>query len=324
MIENKELSAIARYMESLGIIEERHVDALKMDERLAGFDGAICITHKQHGRQIIAYKFNIVRNYENGLYSVRDYQARMLKIPEITHGIYGGIDTMGLEKRLEKADWHIKSLPMPWDERALSDTFYDLMQLARLDDKAAINIAETLMLKYWAHTPMENMIDMGPNRHRYEKELCFPINMEINDVDDLQAFNLLSGRSVLKFKNQDGKDTTSYWLKEKEGMLITLPEFDLSGILRKLPLRAQLNEVTGPELVLELMMGKRVSLPMVVDERIQLFFIEADPENGTLAIYDESKQKLDLPELKPEKKSTRRINQQIKSARRRPGKGRGL
>ena len=320
MIVNKDIKEITQYLEELGIVDKGYFSNIAEAENRYEVMGAVCRVFKQHEDKKVEYSFNIYKDLELGLFKLENYYAKMLKLPEIDHAIFGHIDTRELEQRMAKVDWNLGAIPFPGNSR-LSNAFYDLIDLVRLDDKKAIEIAEVLIVKYWSDTAMRELVNYSIGTAEYEKRMSFPLNMDTNDVEEIQAFNILDGRSVMKFENPTEQNTDVYWIKEKDGQLVTFPDFDLSGILKKLSWENPPNELTGPEIILEMMAGNRVPAIMKAGKEPVQTFIECEAENATITLYNESGKQMDLSGF-VNKESTKR--QSIKKPAKRKGKGRSL
>lgn len=118
----------------------------------------------------------------------------------------------------------------------------------------------------------------------------------VKGIDNVQAYNLLQGRSVLQDrtwtqldfndKNADG----NYRIKEFH----TAYGFDLEKVLKALPLKKFNNTPGADGLSDALKQGKREAVSFEKDGKEQRYYIEANPQYKSVNIYDEHSRKITL------------------------------
>ncbi len=118
---------------------------------------------------------------------------------------------------------------------------------------------------------------------------------QINGVDAIQAFHLLSGRSVemngkwcqLDFNDRD--ENGNYLLKDYR----TDQEYDLREKLKNLPLK-DFGFDNQQKLVDALKAGERKETTLILNGKEVKIFIEANPQFRTLTLYDEHAKKITM------------------------------
>lgn len=128
------------------------------------------------------------------------------------------------------------------------------------------------------------------NRRRY-----FSMHQE-HKINSTEAFNLLSGRSVLKsdtwlqldFNDKDAHG--NFRLKQ----FIPGYDFDLEKALRRLPLKTKLDEAVTYRLIKSLQQGDSVLVSLAKGRGQRQCYIEANPSLKSFNIYDEQSGKITL------------------------------
>lgn len=296
----------------LGLIDDGVKNVLKDSER---FGGVIAIAHKHIGNDKLAVRFHIRKNDDTGVFTVDSYNAILIKIPPFRHGVFNGIDTAKLEEKLQQYEWNLGTIPLPRDGKEVSEAFFELIDLARSEDQNAADIAEKLMMKYWSETPMERFVTLCQDPSFYERRMDFPIHNNLNDVDDRQAYNLLSGRALMKFEDVKAGNPTVSWVTVAHGEFVEHPDFDLSGQLRKLAFQTPLDSSTGPEYVLELAKGNRIPAELQKGNANISVLLEADPRTSSIAIFDHMDNRLDLADFQIKNELNKKAGKAAKPGR---------
>lgn len=321
-MEDKSFQGMVKHMQSLGIVDQDYADQL-LAQDLPYDSMAICVTFTKHEDRRVDYIFAIEKDRVTDQCEIRGCEAKMIGKPEIVHGVFNGIDTRELEDRFSMVDWNRNLFPMPMDGESIANIFADLILLSKSKYIAAHDVAERLMVKYWTNTPLDRIFILSADLDQYEKKLRFPIRMDSNDLDDDQVYNLLSGRSVIKFDIREGLQTSAYWLKEEQGELLLFYDFDLAGRLNALPFAEPINDVRKLEIFYDLLDGNRLSIPLKIGGKVIPTFIEADPVDARIAVYDKDMKLINDVMLKHQAE-TKRIPKAIRPVPRKPRKGKGL
>lgn len=311
MIEETGLEKIGAYLERLGLTDQGYFAAQKDNRQLTALYSRF---YKRYGTDLMTYELTTWKNWKTNIFSLEAFNAKLTRVPLIRHGHFEGIDTQKLEGRLAATDWSKPFAEITARDLKAAGCFNELMLLSMLYNKTANRIADQLMLKYWAGTPIEKHVIICKDRSSYEQVFSFPLNKDFNDVDAAQAYNLLSGRAVLKFKGQGLNWDPSHWVMLRDGELMQFPFFGLEPLLNKLPLVTPLNDFTSQELVAALANGGQSEVNLHLHGKEVRVFIRADPEHGQLAVFDAKMQPIRLTELQVKAK---RSNQ-------RRGKGNSL
>lgn len=261
-----------------------------MRDYLEGCDGMETIPYYQrtrYGDDEMAWQVWITRKADTGLYEPDGYNAVLIRTHPVPHDVFGSIDTGELEERMKRIDWNKFDIREKNIEELAqtSDIVDDVLQLAGSKSSKARDVAQRLQLRYWLHTPIEQRINIVKNIYRYEKRASFDLHGDIGDIHAKEAYNLLSGRGVLKFhREQDRPDIFSgVWKQFHNNILQTYPAYDLMLLLRSLPIHELQNDSQGPQLIYDLIQGERV--PIHLGRFGEPAFIEADPKEQSVRMY---------------------------------------
>ncbi|SEA15169.1 hypothetical protein SAMN05192529_10961 [Arachidicoccus rhizosphaerae] len=123
-----------------------------------------------------------------------------------------------------------------------------------------------------------------------------------------EAINLLEGRSVLKsYVSMDGVEKNG-WFKAENGAKskdlqfffsggqVILPNYDLGGVLKKLPMAAG-NFVQNRELIRSLQYGDLQAVKLTNNAEVATCFIQADPASKSALLFDETGRRMEIPQL---------------------------
>lgn len=280
MVQMDSMEQIGAYLEKLGLSEGPHFTVSEVPV-LNGFRK---VFSKRFDGELLHYDLTVFQEGETGKYCTGGYTATLFRIPEIRHGILEGIDTADLDRRLGRCDWQKDFRQVASGSRRPLEAFNDLVLLSQLYHRQANRIAGLLMLRHWAGTPLERTVKLDYSLATRTVQ-HFGLNNDPDDIGALQAYNLLSGRAVLLFEGQEGRQKPSRWVKLLDGELLTYPLFDLAARLRALPLAAPLSDMAGQELTTDLISGGRPQLELAIGGHKVPAFLEADPGAGLLKAF---------------------------------------
>ncbi|UUC44208.1 hypothetical protein [Flavobacterium cerinum] len=125
-----------------------------------------------------------------------------------------------------------------------------------------------------------------------------------NALDYSKAYNLLSGRSVMKEGNwmkmdfNDKNANGEYAMREYGGKY----GFDLDKVLADLPMKEK-DELSLFKIKHSLENGMRTSISFTREGKEETYYIEADPKNKSVVIYDQALKKITLNSISAKKDS---------------------
>lgn len=255
-------------------------------------------------------------NFEQGGYRIDKYKIELVKIPEVEHVVCLGIDTAQLEQKLASVNWHaVEKVQLLEDGIAV--ILDDVMLLRLAGSGQAQDVIDMLMLKYWYSAPVMEVMDFI-NLDQYKTSFTSEINGDINDIEIVQARNLLEGRCLMRFYNYiPGISADAYWLKLEHGKFVEYPAFNVNDALIELPIFPSLDEITMPRLRAFLLSGHRENVPMKIGGKIVDAWIEVDAPASCIAVYDAGGKRLDLVE-KHKRRPQNTVKLSTKNSRR-PG-----
>lgn len=282
----KDISVLAAHMERIGLANPDIVEKLFDLEGGEGFNGHV-VARQQEDR--LNCNYQISKDIGSDMFRIEGYRAVLLSIDNITHDVFEGIDSFALETRLKELDI-FRDWKTVFDRHSpIAQVCTDLMLLAKSDIDQAKEISGLLSLKYFSDTPIENLLEICVDRERYEKEIFIPLNGDEHDIGILQAYNLLSGRSLMKLKETpEGFPPQAYWLMVEEGHLKILPEFDIVGALLNLPIVGIRDRDLIQDLFLQLVNGDKVVVDVLINGESVQGYIVAYPVEGSLTLHDQS------------------------------------
>ncbi|GEM_PF-2884244 len=293
MIYKTDLEELLKYLSDLHLIADTTKDWL-LNERPDA--PALCKgrTDMDEHTQV---NIDLLIKPESDGYSVDGYKIELVKIPKVAHTVSQGIDTAQLEQRLAAVNWRMID-----KEQLLEDNIAviidEVMFLRLTGSGQAQDVMDMLILKYWSSAPVMEVldyIDLTPFKTGFSCEL----HGNVNDLDAVQAYNLLEGRCVMRFYDlQQEFPTDAYWLKFENGDFIEYPAYNINGALQILPLFPPLTMKTGPNLMALVLCGQRVKVNMKVGGTIVDVGIEADAPDRDIAIFNSSGKRVTLSELK--------------------------
>lgn len=221
-----------------------------------------------------------------GVYEPKGYHAYLIKVPQMPHGIYNGVDSFQLEKKFKAMDWDFVQRTGQDSGSGVSELFWSLRVLRNTGKKDAITIADWLTKFYIAAHFDQDIIS---NSHYFE------IRSDQSDFHIREAFNLLSGRAVVKFLAAIDKPCNFYfrWAYLRDGQLVYTPHFNLGETLRKYFIE---EAVHGPskELLYHFIRGERLVAHTTINGQRTPVYIEADPAANGLRFFDLKGSRLQL------------------------------
>ncbi len=168
---------------------------------------------------------------------------------------------------------------------------YYISDKERLDHQLTFTKDQTGQYQFEGYLlAVHNVLKPEENKQQY-----FSMKYD-SDLSVLQAYNLLSGRSVQKndtwvqFDFSDKDAQGNYRIKEFK----TDYGYDIETTLQRLPLKELLNKGEFEKLMDSLKQGSRQSVSFLKDGKEQQFYIEANPQFKSVNIYDEYSRKITL------------------------------
>ncbi len=279
---------------------------------------------KRIGDDLMDYHLTITQDKASGLYHPEGYQAILLQTHPIAHSVIAGIDTRELEGRLKAIDWNGY---VPRKSEPGSDVFkavVDVVNLGLWETKEAADISSRLELRYWLNTPVEQDLRIRNHINDYQKSHYFPIKNDFSDIHPNEAYNLLSGRAVLKFQEIENKPGhfNSHWKVLENGKLETLPDYDFMAALRLLPIPEIRQDITGPQIIYNFIRGDRVPVTLLDGNKTTPVFLEANPRDQSIKIYNRDMVRIYPQKIQPKEEQQPLIQKQVPT-KKRSGKNKG-
>jgi hypothetical protein len=259
-----------------------------MYEYLDGCAGMETIPFFQRSRigdDEMSYQLTIKRDGASGLYYPEGYEATLLKTHPVPHGHFDGIDTLKLEQRLKEVNWN-EYIPKSTrqDDKAFK-VILDVVDLAVWQNKEAQDISKRLQLRYWLHTPVEQDLNVAQDISHYQKTHYFELNKGLDDMQIRAAYNLLSGRSVLKFIQGEPRSFHGHWKKLVNGRLETFPDFDFMAPLKALPLKEVKENRIDTLFIYKLISGDQMNVHLEKDNMPMYLHVNAADQK--IQLYDD-------------------------------------
>jgi len=225
-----------------------------------------------------------------------------------------GLD--GISAQLALADWNSGK-----HEKLAGAILSSLPELLGTLPEGASTVATALFVKHWLQSPVEGLIP-ARNINDLSSHHFFKLQGTLQDFTARQAYNLLAGRSVQKFKqsayNSDVVSANWKWLQDgKFTELASL--YDLEGLLVRYRVKEYIEETPGSNLFMDLMNGEKVHCHLQGTSGDRPVFICAAPDIGDLRIFLEDGTALRSVMVHPE-----RYAREMELRLRRKKSGRGL
>lgn len=279
---------------------------------------------KRTGDDLISYHLTIGQDTASGSYMPEGYQATLLQTHPIQHARIDGIDTFKLEQRLKAIDWNSY---IPKNNEVGGDMFraiIDVVNLSLSGTKGAADISRRLQLRHWLGTPVGQDLNVSSHIDDYQKSHYFQLKNDLTDVSTAEAYNLLSGRAVMKFRQVEDQqgDFKAEWKELSDGKLKPLPDYDFMAILKALPVPEAHSETTGSKLVYDLIKGDRVAVTFEENGKSSPVYLEANPRERTISVFDRNMIRL-YPEALRSQTNRKLLNPKQAPAKKSPGKNKG-
>jgi hypothetical protein len=290
MMRSSSIEEIVNHISGLGIIGEKAVEEWLKNPKRQSIANAIvdipdgCII------------FSIPKVYDKGEFIVQRFIAQLIKSKNIEHGIHQGIDTAKLELQIAAIDWQTNAKKIEDGSTLESSLFYDVVFLRLAANQMGQQIADDLALKYFAATPVLEKLPFKPDFSEYYQQFSFPLAGDLTDLGQEQVINLFSGRAVLQM-NDKAAISQKQWLTLEGGVLIPHEPYDITGIIKGLNASPPFSEKSGPYLIYRLAAGYREKIGLIQNGKYTNVFIEADPVNKTIRLFDLKGHRLDLKEF---------------------------
>lgn len=248
------------------------------------------------------------------------YTATLLETHPIHHGIYEQIDTEQLEGQLKEGKWLT-------DAVLFSQLYARITELSVCGNSSAKDIAQRLEARYWLGTTVDRCVNGDLLRKKFGRKHFFHCGQQgVSNVSLLQAYNLMSGRPVLRFEETKPTVYTGYWfgLKRFQKPLISMdrelvwfeekryPGFVPHLLLRNLPIKDIEQEGSEMLLVQQLVNGGFAHTVIKIAGEKRSCQICADAENNRLRLFNAKSQEFSLLISSPEKKIEQPLNKKKK------------
>lgn len=249
----------------------------------------------QFGNDRMYYDAKIPRRNIVSDYYLDGYKATLLKTHPLPNQLLDGISISDLDLQMLSIDWN-RSVEEVLNDPKAARIYNELHVLSLVSNKKIEDAIDRLMLRYLRNTPFTEKLDVNRHANRYLKSHYFKVKGNAEDTNLKQAYNLLSGRSVLKFYPAPANrgDYAPMWLGVSNGVEVKLPDFDLMGILKTLPLPVLSDQIKGPKLIYDLTSGDLVATPIVHDKQIESVLIQADPQTRLVKLFSPALVELSL------------------------------
>lgn len=312
MIQEKNLEKIPACLNNLGLtVPEVWEHAMRMPQ------GVRIVKTARRGTDAVKASVDVKTDPDLGLYSVDGYEITLLRVGDIRHTVAGGIDTAELEKTLEQINWGLVIPPLHTAIPEVTQTLGKLFALSAMEDKAAVKVAEELLLKYLANTPLEDGLKKIGRRKQYETDAFIEITGNAQDLDMTEAYHLLCGRGVAKLSLAEPASNQLCWMVLQEGKVTRLPDFDLEDGLKKLPFATALASERSVEINARLSAGEQLQGNFVLGGKRFAAFYQADPHRQEIAFFDFKGQRLNMDDLKQDATKVKQLPLRQKLHRRR-------
>ena len=295
-MEREALEAFVHYVEELGFTGlplARYYEQMQA-HRLSELEVKNYLKWFGKDRASFDLAFEAVENHP----CLSGYTATIRQVPPVEHGIYSGIDTAALEQKMGKVNWNRKGEHDPADKstqavlKTIPDIFLDLGRLSESGDSKAVLLADSLKIKYWSGTLVEQSLDLTAIVQQFEKKHYFRIKGdELSDVTSRQAYNLLSGRHVLKFETAEAVPFSEYWIGlEPSGNGFShecYDEFNIKEAIGRLQVAEMKNDQSGAGLIRSLIEGDLVAAHISAGEKLIPVLLAANAKKKEITLFNE-------------------------------------
>lgn len=325
-------------------INKQHREQFIADVRRAGFDDPFLEQHYnlvvQEGMENyrlgetlvfdnsrMLYQLDIQAD-EQGFPFLHGYQAALLKTHPITHSVFEGVDTRSLEIDMKAVDWNNQLDELP-------KVFSQIMQLKASGDSEATDIAERLEARYWTGTAAGRHLQLDYLKERFGQVHYFEATGGIGNINSRQAFNLLSGRHLVRFEQIQSGSYTGYWFGLKPLDPEALPGehkqfseerydgFDLVAVLRNLRITEMDDRRKSFILIRQLIEGDATPATIMSEGKEIQIRLTVDAAQALLNTLDDQGNTVPLRQFPDEKNSVLPVAEK-KLQKRKRGKGNGI
>jgi hypothetical protein len=286
----KDINELGAYLAHLGLADAAVMGNLQTLKEGEGFIGRVVA---RHGEDRLSCRYQISRDSDSNLYRLDGYNAALLRIVDIAHGVFDEINSINLEARLKEVDVYRDWQNVFDRHSSIAQICMELTLLSKSTDEQAREVSNLLSLKYLADTPIEKLVEINIDRHHYEKEIFIPLKGNDHDTGILQAYNLLCGRGIMKLKDiSEDQPPEAYWLVLENGCLHALPEFDIVGQLMRLPFNGGLDREVVQDMFLQLVNGEQITVDLSVSGERRQGIIEVDARQGMVVLCNQQGERI--------------------------------
>ncbi|GEM_PF-3138295 len=262
---------------------------------------------------------------DSGLPYLYGYTATLLETHPIHHGIYEQIDTWQLEAILREGKWVS-------DAVLFSQLYAQITELSVCGNSRAKDIAQRLEARYWLGTTVDRFVNGIELRRKFGRTHFFSCDQqELSNLTVTHAYNLLSGRPVLRFSKGQGVRSSRGWIglkRLRQPIVIGqqlhwfqekgYPDFGPGPLIQHLPFKNPLQWYSDLRLVGGLMEGNMVSAPLIIEGKERLCSIAVEAEYNRARVFDEQGIEMDVPYLLTQTAKIREEKEEKPSTRKKP------
>lgn len=313
-----------------------HRDSFLADMRRMGFDdpllegeydavqlskmGKSTMLYTDFGEDRMLYRLDLELD-ENKRPFFNGFKATLIKTHPIVHGVFSGVNTRELEEQLKKGGWNT-------DMDILSDLFGRIMTLTTSTCEQAKDIAQRLQARYWLGTTLSNQLNLDRLHSQFGYSHYFLLAGKMGKVTANQAYNLLSGRPVLRLDffghGLRPEMFVGLRLKGREFEELKYDGFDIGAKLLEINLKEVKSEESGLELIDRLRDGDCAPATLI---RLGIeipVYLSVDADRKCLLMFDADGQRLYINASAQRDRIAKERSEKIASSTRKKGNGNGL
>lgn len=280
-----QFAELANELRSYGINPEP-----QLKEKLSRTPGdELTYIYRQHNANGLFEVSFAIQKAENGRLSIVGITGGIRRYPQISHGVFNGIDSRVLDPEFAKYDWHNNEsltwydkqkgcfIPVPEVEKLL-----DKLKLMSDDDAGKIT-AKQLMKKYFWQVPYYKKYLYSSKPVLSTPLIEFPAGMDLH-----RMYNLLSGRAVMM--EPEGQNVLGHHWTKLDFVSGTILHFDgfYHGSLWKSLISLPMLPVNCYTLTNQLCRGDLVTINLSIEnQQYNGYHIEASPSKRGFNLYDE-------------------------------------
>lgn len=286
MIEEKDILELGKYIQRLKLLE---LEVIKATQEAFNTTDALEVYYTSHlnfGSDTVKFQLFFEKEAYAQTIKLHGYEAVKLSVP-IPAVQKGNFDSHRLDQLLSKIDWNLpKEHILRNPENA--NVYKEVLHYAQHQDQEISQTAQLLMLKHWKNKSVEYLIENFPDSGPYETAMFFPLNKHRNDINTLNAYNLLCGRAVLQAKREGKKMDDLYWITISSGKLVTVDGFDIDKALNKQHIQKPESENLTIEMLHSIVSGSLTKATFLYKGHLVQGLIHADPLSKGFALCDEN------------------------------------